>query len=51
LYDADEAVRSEVCIHSPDQLVRGAMFALANGRKARNRVVMFHQNLATESQQ
>ena len=50
LYDADEAVRSEVCIHSPDQLVRGAMFALANGRKARNRVVMFHQNLATESQ-
>ncbi len=41
LYDPEQAAHTEVCINSPDQLVRGAMFALASGRKSRNSVALF----------
>jgi diguanylate cyclase (GGDEF)-like protein len=44
MYEADETVRQENCIGSPDQLVSASMFALASGRRSRNRVVIFRKS-------
>lgn len=51
LYESDEVLRRENSIASPDQLVSAAMFALANGRRTRNRVVVFHRELTSEQQE
>jgi diguanylate cyclase (GGDEF)-like protein len=49
IYEPSDQIKGGVGIETPDQLVRAAMFALANGRRARNRVVVFRRELTLES--
>jgi len=49
-YEAAADLRSTTGIETPDQLVRGAMFALAVARRTRNKVAVFHRDLRIEPQ-
>ncbi len=51
IYDPSGEVSSGSGIETPDQLVRGAMFALANARRIRNRVIVFRRDLKPETEQ
>ena len=48
LYDRDPASVSRSGVGTPDQLVSGAMFALAMGRRGSDRVVVFRRELKAE---
>lgn len=50
IYEPNAETRDGGGVSTPDQLVSAAMYALANGRRARNRVVVFHRELAREAQ-
>ncbi len=50
IYESLAELRAGTCIETPDQLVRAAMFALAAGRRGRNRVVVFHNELKVEQE-
>ena len=50
IYESLAELRAGTCIETPDQLVRAAMFALAAGRRGRNRVVVFHNDLKVEQE-
>ena len=50
IYESLAELRAGTCIETPDQLVRAAMFALAAGRRERNRVVVFHNDLKVEQE-
>ena len=45
MYEAVGEIRNGSGIETPDQLLSAAMFALAAGRRARNRVVVFRREL------
>lgn len=49
-YEGAPELRATTGIETPDQLVRGAMFALAVARRSRNRVAVFHPDLRIEQQ-
>jgi diguanylate cyclase (GGDEF)-like protein len=49
LYEPANEIRSSSGIETPDQLVSAAMFALASGRRSRNRVVVFRRELGVGS--
>jgi GGDEF domain-containing protein len=49
IYEPSVEISGGSGIATPDQLVSAAMFALAAGRRARNRVVVFRRELAAES--
>jgi diguanylate cyclase (GGDEF)-like protein len=51
IYETMPELRAGTGIETPDQLVRAAMFALAAGRKTRNRVVVFQNELVAEHEQ
>lgn len=48
MYDRDPAAVSRSGIGTPDQLVSGAMFALAMGRRSSDRVIVFRRELKAE---
>lgn len=49
MYEPVSELRSATGIETPDQLVSAAMFALATGRRSRNRVIVFRRELRVES--
>lgn len=49
IYEPSGEIRSASGIETPDQLVSGAMFALAAGRRIRNRVIVFRRDLKVET--
>lgn len=51
IYETMPELRAGTGIETPDQLVRATMFALAAGRRTRNRVVVFQNELVAEHEQ
>ena len=49
MFEPVSEMRTSTGIETPDQLVSAAMFALATGRRSRNRVVVFRRELRVES--
>jgi diguanylate cyclase (GGDEF)-like protein len=49
MFEPVSEMRTGTGIETPDQLVSAAMFALATGRRSRNRVVVFRRELRVES--
>ena len=49
MFEPASEMRTSTGIETPDQLVSAAMFALATGRRSRNRVVVFRRELRVES--
>ena len=49
MYEPASELKTGSGIQTPDQLVSAAMFALATGRRSRNRVVVFRRELGVDS--